>query len=320
MSYVYLTPGEVRQLIEKDGGDIYIDFTKIVAGSKGDAATYNTRYGNIMFTGRVSNGVPLPNCEARIQFRNIETCYRIRSPDQRKFAPQLAFSYDQEEGSEAADLIWCNQYIMTRFRELIEKAIKSKTLKSGKKEIITNVQTEVSNNNVDETKAGKEFDYPVMRYKVKFERRILDNGEEKRSSFKTRWYDVSRQSFNAKTGKKNIPPAMVDDCPIDENNVHQFVTRRSIIGGKVNYNSFSISGQGISLSPMLSEVVVKPGEAFEPDFDYYTENLEVDADADVNVAEIVDEDSDNEITSKRSRRKSGHSKRELKKSIIDMLG
>ena len=124
------------------------------------------------------------------------------------------------------------------------------------------IQTTYSYDHPDVEKRGKEKEHPTLRLKLDFSKYPEKYPKSfLRGQSKTEIYDYSTKYIEDKDGKKIIKYklAEVDGKPVDETNVHKFITRGSkIIDGRIHLDNANKSKFGWSMPQLAGRLVISP--------------------------------------------------------------
>jgi hypothetical protein len=151
--------------------------------------------------------------------------------------------------------------------------LKNKQLSNRVTNVNLFVQYEKKDRNTEEVLAV--FEEPIIRMEIKFRKPNKDatNVEATAEPWQCTIYDATkpRPTNQTPSGEPLFRPATVgfgegDEYPVNYGNIHTFIRGGSSITGFLNMSQISLSGQGISLTPRFSTLIVKKSAGFKPTF------------------------------------------------------
>lgn len=158
------------------------------------------------------------------------------------------------------------------WRTYVDSLIKDGVINANGKKVHDLLQLTLSDNN--EKTPGAKIEDPIIRFKIDFgtfpqlyKHKFLVGQP------KTQIFDF-RTEYTDDKGNKQYKPAMVKDpatgadVPVNEKNIHLFVTKGSVLRkGRIMITSLAISQSWISLPIYINRAVIEPGaeEGFSDD-------------------------------------------------------
>jgi hypothetical protein len=218
-----------------------------------------------------------------VSFRKVTTRSKIPTLDERRNGKiksvTLQFrntskSYWNVNGKEVEDPI--GEALVTAetiIRRKLARLIKGKKLHNNNLNL--NMFVQYDQKDKDTGDVIKTFDEQLIRMEIKFRKPTPDatNVEASQTPWMCDIYDATkpRPSNQTPPGEPNYYPATMgfgegDDQPINYGNIHMFIRGGSSITGFLNCSQISLSGQGISLTPRFSALIVKKSSGFKPNF------------------------------------------------------
>lgn len=192
-----------------------------------------------------------------LQFRNTSKSYWVTKGG-------------KEEEDPIGEALVASEKII---RRKITRLLKNKTLTNRVTNVNLFVQYEKKDRNTEEVLAV--FEEPIIRMEIKFRKPNKDatNVEATAEPWQCTIYDATkpRPANQSPPGEPRFYPATVgfaegDEYPVNYGNIHTFIRGGSSITGFLNLSQISLSGQGISLTPRFSTLVVKKSAGFKPTF------------------------------------------------------
>jgi hypothetical protein len=141
----------------------------------------------------------------------------------------------------------------------VQELADSKVIMIGKRRIADILQLKVSDNNSENP--GVVIEDPIIRLRINFAPFPSNIGDKKLAGKpQTTIYDATTKMVDPKTGRITYNIAQIDEVPINESNMHLFITAGSRIEKmRLMIQSACVSQSFISMQILVNEAVIESG-------------------------------------------------------------